>query len=72
MTLIEGLVADCCPIALALKRMGFSAINVWGNRASFLDPRADEFIHRSFPQEAKEFIRAFDNRKSVKPTKFHI
>ena len=65
-------VADCCPVALALKRMGFGAINVWGDRTSFLDPQADEFLNRSLPQEAKEFVYAFDNKKFVKPTKFHI
>lgn len=64
--------ADCCPVALTLKRMGFSAINVWGDRTSFLDPQADEFIHRSLPQEATEFVRAFDNKKSVKPIRFHL
>jgi len=65
-------VADCCPIALALRRMGFTAINVWTDRASFLDPQADEFLFRSFPQEAIEFVQFFDNKKSVKPTKFHL
>jgi len=64
--------ASCCPVALAIKRMGFEAIHVWNSRTSFLDPQADEFIHRDLPPKAIAFVTAFDAKQPVKPTKFHI
>ena len=34
--------SDGCPVALALKKLGYTHINVWANRISFLDPKAGE------------------------------
>lgn len=64
--------SDCCPVALALKRSGYKVINVWGHRASFLDPTTNEMVFRDFPSNLREFIIKFDRKEKVTPHAFYI
>lgn len=64
--------SDCCPIALALIRMGFKALTVYCHRASFLDAQTGEFLFRDLPDKAKKFVKAFDSQQDVKPFSFHL
>lgn len=63
---------DCCPVALSLKRAGYNAVNVWGHRTSFLDPKTNEMIFRDLPSNLIDFIIKFDRKEKVSPHAFYI
>lgn len=64
-------VPSCCPIARALSRAGYKAINVWVTYLSFLDPETDTFHFVNLTSEVQQFVKNFDrDRTTAKPITF--
>ena len=61
-----------CPVALALRRGGYSKITVLINRFSCYDPRNKAVICRPHPDELQKFIKDFDTKQPVSPTSFEV
>lgn len=60
--------ADCCPVALALRREGHRNITVWPHRLSFVDKSTNEMRHYNATKKMTDFIVAFDKDRNVQPT----
>ena len=69
-------VPNRCPIALALKRMGYKNVSVvshavrWATK--YLDPGSPVYAVRKLPDEAAKFVQDFDLDREVKPFSFWL
>ena len=61
-----------CPVARVLHRLGYTGINVWVTRTSFVDPNTDKWVSKDNPPELQEFIQKFDTKQEVEPATFYI
>jgi hypothetical protein len=62
----KPLVADCCPIALALKDSGWTHARVLNSEVIVDD------IWFTLPRSAKRFVSSVDSGRPVKPFRFRL
>ncbi len=63
---------NCCPIAHAVTRMGFSSVRVEEAVIGFTDAYKEIYKGVPLTRAAKRFIKRFDRFKKVHPSTFII
>ena len=61
-----------CPIALAVKQLGYKEVFVTPFGMACIDPSTDSTLRVELPEVARKFIRSFDADQDVTPIEFYL
>ena len=59
-----------CPVALAIQNQGYSAVSVYADHISFLDPETDIFYSVATPDNLSQYIQQVDRCGWIAPETF--